>query len=263
MLVQPAFTRYHLELGEISTYPPGYKENGSIFCHVNPWIMIGETMLGHGDAAFEYYQRTNPSARAVISDVHRCEPYVYAQTIAGRDAPSFGEAKNSWLTGSASWHFVAISQWILRYSTRIERLADRPGPSRVVARFQRHATVARRNVRDRGAPATGRDGPCWSARGRRKARGGKSRARGTGGFRCQGQGGSGARVVGLIARSTRSSLRTSTRVAKTRRDAVDGEWQGPLHQFVDLRAVRANRSNLLEQLDLGELEGSKILVARG
>ncbi len=113
MLVQPAFTRYHLELGEISTYPPGYKENGSIFCHVNPWIMIGETMLGHGDAAFEYYQRTNPSARAVISDVHRCEPYVYAQTIAGRDAPSFGEAKNSWLTGSASWHFVAISQWIL------------------------------------------------------------------------------------------------------------------------------------------------------
>jgi cellobiose phosphorylase len=113
MLVQPSFTRYHLELGEISTYPPGYKENGSIFCHVNPWIMIGETMLGHGDAAFAYYRRTNPSARAVISDVHRCEPYVYAQTIAGRDAPTFGEAKNSWLTGSASWHFVAISQWIL------------------------------------------------------------------------------------------------------------------------------------------------------
>jgi cellobiose phosphorylase len=113
MLVQPSFTRYHLELGEISTYPPGYKENGSIFCHVNPWIMIAETMLGHGDAAFEYYKRTNPSARAVISDVHRCEPYVYAQMIAGRDAPSFGEAKNSWLTGSASWHITAITQWIL------------------------------------------------------------------------------------------------------------------------------------------------------
>ena len=75
--------------------------------------MIAETMLGRGDDAFDYYKRTNPSARAAISDVHRCEPYVYAQTIAGRDAPTFGEAKNSWLTGTASWHYVAIAQWIL------------------------------------------------------------------------------------------------------------------------------------------------------
>ncbi|MFZ1063149.1 MAG: glycosyl hydrolase family 65 protein [Acidimicrobiales bacterium] len=126
MLVQPAFTRYHLELGEISTYPPGYKENGSIFCHVNPWIMIGEAMLGHGDEAFDYYQRTNPSARASIIDVHRCEPYVYAQTIAGRDAASFGEAKNSWLTGSASWHFVAISQWILGLRPELDGLRVDP-----------------------------------------------------------------------------------------------------------------------------------------
>ena len=115
MLVQPPFSRYHLELGEISSYPPGYKENGGVFCQVNPWVMIAETMLGNGGAAFDYYKRTNPSARAAISDVHRCEPYVYAQMIAGRDAASFGEAKNSWLTGSASWHLTAISQWILGY----------------------------------------------------------------------------------------------------------------------------------------------------
>ncbi len=113
MLVQPAYTRYHLELGEISSYPPGYKENGSIFCHVNPWVMIAEAMIGDGDAAFGYYKRINPSAREQISDVHRCEPYVYAQMIAGSDAPTHGEAKNSWLTGTAAWNFVAISQWIL------------------------------------------------------------------------------------------------------------------------------------------------------
>jgi cellobiose phosphorylase len=113
MLVQPPFSRYHVELGEISSYPPGYKENGGVFCHVNPWIMIAETILGNGEAAFDYYRRTSPSARAAISDIHRCEPYVYAQMIAGRDAASFGEAKNSWLTGSASWHLTAISQWIL------------------------------------------------------------------------------------------------------------------------------------------------------
>ena len=126
MLVQPAYTRYHLELGEITTYPPGYKENGSIFCHVNPWIMIAETILGDGEAAFDYYKRTNPSARATISDVHRCEPYVYAQTIAGRDAASFGEAKNSWLTGSASLHLTAISQWILGVRPELEGLRIDP-----------------------------------------------------------------------------------------------------------------------------------------
>ena len=126
MLVQPAYTRYHLELGEITTYPPGYKENGSIFCHVNPWIMIAETVLGDGEAAFDYYKRTNPSARAAISDVHRCEPYVYAQMIAGRDAAAFGEAKNSWLTGSASWNLTAISQWILGVRPELDGLRIDP-----------------------------------------------------------------------------------------------------------------------------------------
>ncbi len=113
VLTQPAYSRYRVELGEISSYPPGYKENGSVFCHTNPWIMIAEAMLGHGDAAFDYYKRINPSAREAISDVHRCEPYVYAQTIAGKDAPTHGEAKNSWLTGTAAYNLVAISQWIL------------------------------------------------------------------------------------------------------------------------------------------------------
>jgi cellobiose phosphorylase len=113
ILHQPAYSRYYLHLGEISSYPPGYKENASVFCHTNPWTMIAETILGHGDQAHNYYLSINPSAREGISDVHRCEPYVYVQTIAGRDAPTFGEAKNSWLSGTAAWNYVAITQWIL------------------------------------------------------------------------------------------------------------------------------------------------------
>ena len=113
VLQQPAYSRYYLHLGEISSYPPGYKENAGIFCHTNPWIMIAEAMVGHGDQAHDYYLRINPSAREEISDLHRCEPYVYAQMIAGSDAPTHGEAKNSWLSGTAAWNYVAISQWIL------------------------------------------------------------------------------------------------------------------------------------------------------
>jgi cellobiose phosphorylase len=113
VLLQPAFSRYHLHLGEISSYPPGYKENAGIFCHTNPWLMIAEAKVGNGDGALDYYLRINPSAREDISDVHRCEPYVYAQMIAGRDAPTHGEAKNSWLTGTAAWNYVAVTQWIL------------------------------------------------------------------------------------------------------------------------------------------------------
>jgi cellobiose phosphorylase len=113
VLLDPPFGRYHVELGEISSYPPSYKENGSVFCHTNPWIMIAEAMTGRGDAAFDYYRRINPSVREEMSEVHRCEPYVYAQTIAGKLAPTFGEAKNSWLSGTASWNYVAISQWLL------------------------------------------------------------------------------------------------------------------------------------------------------
>ncbi len=113
LLVQPAYSRYYVHLGEISSYPPGYKENGSVFCHTNPWIMIAEAIIGNGDQAHEYYLKINPSARENISDLHICEPYVYAQMIAGRDSLVFGEAKNSWLTGTAAWNFIAITQWIL------------------------------------------------------------------------------------------------------------------------------------------------------
>jgi cellobiose phosphorylase len=113
VLHQPAFSKYYLHLGEISSYPPGYKENASIFCHTNPWIMIAEAKLGRGDKAHDYYSRINPSVREEISELHCCEPYVYAQTIAGKDAATHGEAKNSWLTGTAAWNYVAITQWIL------------------------------------------------------------------------------------------------------------------------------------------------------
>jgi cellobiose phosphorylase len=126
VLQQPAYSEYHLNLGEISSYPPGYKENAGIFCHNNPWVIIAETRVGNGDAAHDYYLRINPSAREAISDVHRCEPYVYSQMIAGRDAPSFGEAKNSWLTGTAAWNYYAITQWILGIRPELEGLKIAP-----------------------------------------------------------------------------------------------------------------------------------------
>jgi cellobiose phosphorylase len=126
ILQQPAYSRYYLELGEISSYPPGYKENAGIFCHNNPWVMIAETRVGNGDRAHDYYSRINPSAREPISDLHRCEPYVYAQMIAGRDAPTYGEAKNSWLTGTAAWNYYAITQWILGIRTSYEGLQISP-----------------------------------------------------------------------------------------------------------------------------------------
>ena len=113
MILQPAYTRYHLELGEISSYPPGYKENAGIFCHNNPWVSIAETVIGRGDRAFEIYKKTCPAYVEDISEIHRTEPYVYSQMVAGRDAKFHGEAKNSWLTGTAAWTFVNISQYIL------------------------------------------------------------------------------------------------------------------------------------------------------
>jgi cellobiose phosphorylase len=126
VLQQPAYSKYYLNLGEISSYPPGYKENAGIFCHNNPWVIIAETRLGHGDEAHDYYSRINPSAREEISDLHRCEPYVYAQMIAGKDAPTHGEAKNSWLTGTAAWNYYAIAQWILGIRTTLDGLEIAP-----------------------------------------------------------------------------------------------------------------------------------------
>ena len=113
MILQPAYTRYHVELGEVSSYPPGYKENAGIFCHNNPWVSIAETVIGRGDRAFEIYKKTCPAYIEDISEVHRTEPYVYSQMVAGADAKFFGEAKNSWLTGTAAWTFVNVSQYIL------------------------------------------------------------------------------------------------------------------------------------------------------
>jgi cellobiose phosphorylase len=110
---QPAYTEYHVELGEISSYPPGYKENAGIFCHNNPWIMIAETILGRADLAFEYYRKIAPAYIEEISEIHRTEPYCYSQMVAGKDAVRHGEAKNSWLTGTASWNYVAATQHIL------------------------------------------------------------------------------------------------------------------------------------------------------
>jgi cellobiose phosphorylase len=126
VLNNPAFTRYYIEYGEISTYPPGYKENAGIFCHNNPWIMIGETMIGRGDQAWDYYKKICPAYLEEVSDLHKTEPYVYSQMIAGKDAFKPGEAKNSWLTGTASWNFYTISQFILGIQPEYDGLRINP-----------------------------------------------------------------------------------------------------------------------------------------
>jgi cellobiose phosphorylase len=140
VLQQPAFSKYYLHLGEISSYPPGYKENAGIFCHNNPWIIIAETMVGNGNRAFDYYTRINPSAREKIGHLHRCEPYVFAQMIAGKDAPTHGEAKNSWLTGTAAWTYYAATQWILGIRAEYDGLRIDP----VIPAEWKGFTVARR-----------------------------------------------------------------------------------------------------------------------
>ncbi len=126
VLNNPAFTKYYIEYGEISSYPPGYKENAGIFCHNNPWIMIGETVIGRGDRAWEYYQKICPAYLEEISDLHKTEPYVYSQMVAGKDAFKPGEAKNSWLTGTAAWNYYAITQFILGIKTGYDGLLIDP-----------------------------------------------------------------------------------------------------------------------------------------
>lgn len=125
VLLWPAYSRYHLELGEISSYPQGYKENGSVFCHNNPWVMLAQTQLGHGDAAFDLYRRIAP---VYLQDqkLHRTEPYVCSQTVNGKESTLPGEAKNSWLTGTAAWMFVAASQGILGVKPQFEGLMMDP-----------------------------------------------------------------------------------------------------------------------------------------
>ncbi len=113
VILNPAYTSYKLNLGEISSYPPGYKENAGIFCHNNPWVVFAETVMGHGNRAFDLYKKTCPAFLEDISEIHRTEPYVYCQMVAGKDAPTFGEGKNSWLTGTAAWTFTVLTQGIL------------------------------------------------------------------------------------------------------------------------------------------------------
>ena len=112
-VLHPCYTEYHDYLGEISSYPPGYKENGSVFCHNNPWITLAYCTVKDGNGAFDLYTRNAPAYIEDKSEIHRTEPYCYSQTIAGRDAKTYGEAKNAWLTGTAAWSFVAVSQGIL------------------------------------------------------------------------------------------------------------------------------------------------------
>jgi cellobiose phosphorylase len=112
-LSAPGFNGYDPARGGITTYPPGAKENGGLFLHTNPWVMIAETMLSHGDRAYQYYCQINPAVRNETIEVYECEPYVYAQNILGDEHPQFGLARNSWLSGTASWTYQAATQYIL------------------------------------------------------------------------------------------------------------------------------------------------------
>jgi len=125
-LLHPCYTSYHLELGEISSYPPGFKENGSVFCHNNPWIVCAEAELGRGNEAFDIYRRICPAYLEDRSEIHETEPYCYSQMVTGRASGNPGHAKNSWLTGTASWTFLSISQAILGVYPDYEGLRIRP-----------------------------------------------------------------------------------------------------------------------------------------
>ncbi len=125
VLNNPAFSTYRIEYGEISTYPEGYKENAGVFCHNNPWIIWGEVLAGRNDDAWEHYCKISP---AFIKDqkLHKVEPYVYCQMVAGKDAAKPGEGKNSWLTGTAAWNWSAVSEGLLGIRTAFDGLLVKP-----------------------------------------------------------------------------------------------------------------------------------------
>ena len=125
-LSHPGFNGYDPHYGGVTTYPPGAKENGGIFLHTNPWAMIAETMLGHGDRAYEYYRQINPVGKNEMMEVYECEPYVYAQNILADEHPQFGLGRNSWLSGTASWCYQAATQWILGIRPQFEGLQIDP-----------------------------------------------------------------------------------------------------------------------------------------
>jgi cellobiose phosphorylase len=125
-LSTPGFDGYDRRYGGVTTYPPGAKENGGIFLHPNPWAMIAETLLGNGDRAYEYYSQINPAAKNEMIDLYESEPYVYPQNILGDEHPQFGLARNSWLSGTASWMYQAGTQWILGIRAEYEGLRVDP-----------------------------------------------------------------------------------------------------------------------------------------
>ena len=125
-ILAPAYSTYRIELGEISSYPRGYKENGGIFCHNNPWISIANAVAGNDEEAFDVYRRTCPAYVEDKSDIRRTEPYVYCQMVAGPEAPTTGEGKNSWLTGTAAWTFVDVSQFLLGVTPTFDGLKVEP-----------------------------------------------------------------------------------------------------------------------------------------
>nr|MBR6146162.1 glycosyl transferase [Paludibacteraceae bacterium] len=125
VLNYPAYTTYHIELGEQSTYPAGYKENGGIFCHNNPWVIIAQTEAGRGNDAWNLYRKIAP-AWIEDQDLHKVEPYVYCQMVAGKEAAKPGEGKNSWLTGTAAWNWLTVSQHILGIRPTYEGLLVDP-----------------------------------------------------------------------------------------------------------------------------------------
>ncbi len=138
-ILHPCYKEYHIELGEVSSYPMGYKENGSVFCHNNPWIVIANTVVGNNERAFDVYKRNCPAYLEEVSEIHKTEPYIYSQTIAGRNAKNYGEAKNSWLTGTASWTMYAASQAILGIKPDYDGLMIDPHLPKEI----KHASVER------------------------------------------------------------------------------------------------------------------------
>jgi cellobiose phosphorylase len=148
VLQQPAYSRYYPELGEISSYPPGYKENAGVFCHYNPWLMIAEVLLGRGRQAYDYYRRIAPAFLDGRHETHRAEPYVYAQMIAGPDAVNRGQAKNSWLTGTAAWNYVAVTHYMLGVRPEHDGLRIAPAIAQEIGPFQitRHCRGAKYDI---------------------------------------------------------------------------------------------------------------------
>ena len=139
VLNNPAYTKYFIDYGEISSYPQGYKENAGIFCHNNPWIIIGEAMAGRAEDAWRHYKKITP-AFTKDQELRKIEPYVFCQMVAGKDAARPGEGKNSWLTGTAAWTWKAVSEALLGIKPQFDGLLVEPcipiGIYRIHRRFR-------------------------------------------------------------------------------------------------------------------------------